>query len=258
MNFVDTHTHLYAEEFDTDRNEVIHRALENHVSTLLLPAIDSAYHEKLLCLVSGFPELCFPMMGLHPTSVKENFRDELVMVEKFLLNPNLKFYAVGEIGIDFYWDKSFEKEQKLVFVHQVEVALSLSLPLEIHTRNSMEVTLSLLEERKSPNLSGVFHCFSGNLDQAERAIALGFRLGIGGVVTYKNSGLQKVVENTGLEHLLLETDAPWLPPAPYRGKRNEPSYLPFIAKKIAEIKNIPLEEVAAITSENARTLFKLN
>lgn len=197
------------------------------------------------------------MMGLHPTSVKENYRDELNIVSGYLSNPELKFRAIGEVGIDLYWDKTFEAEQRMAFNFQLDLAITCNLPVVIHTRNSMDIALGMVEDRYNPKLRGVFHCFSGNREQAERAVSLGFMLGIGGVITYKNSGLQTVVEHTSLEHLLLETDAPWLPPVPHRGQRNEPSYIPFIARKIAEIKAVSLEEVAARTTENALRLFQV-
>jgi len=253
--FTDSHTHLYAEEFDGDRDAMMKRAEQNEVLHLLLPAIDSAYHEKMLKVTADFPHLCFPMMGLHPTSVKQNYRDELDIVSGYLSNPALKFWALGEIGIDLYWDKTFEAEQRIAFSDQLDLALEHDLPVVIHTRNSMDIVLEILESRNNRLIRGVFHCFSGNTEQAKRATGLGFMLGIGGVVTYKNSGLQAVVENIALEHLLLETDAPWLTPVPHRGQRNEPSYIPIIALKIAGIKAISLERVAEITTTNALRLF---
>jgi TatD DNase family protein len=255
--FSDSHTHLYAEEFDGDREAIMARAVQNHVMHLFLPAIDSLYHEKMLKVTNEYPHLCYPMMGLHPTSVKKNYQDEIGIVEGYLSNPELKFYAIGEAGIDLYWDKTHEPEQRLAFSLQLDLALRYDLPIVIHTRNSMEVALDMLEERKNPLIRGVFHCFSGDTEHAKRAIKLGFKLGIGGVVTYKNSGLQTVVKDTGLEHLLLETDAPWLPPVPYRGQRNESSYIPLIAQKIAEIKSVSLEKVAEVTTANARKLFRI-
>ncbi len=253
--FSDSHTHLYAEEFDGDREAIMVRAEQNNVLHLFLPAIDSLYHEKMLKVAREYPHLCYPMMGLHPTSVKKNYQDEIGIVESYLSNPELKFYAIGEAGIDLYWDKTHETEQRLAFSLQLDLALRYDLPIVIHTRNSMEVALNMLEERKNPRIRGVFHCFSGDTEHAKRAIKLGFTLGIGGVVTYKNSGLRTVVKDTGLEHLLLETDAPWLPPVPHRGHRNEPSYIPLIAQKIAEIKNVSLENVAEVTTANAMNLF---
>jgi len=255
--FIDTHTHIYSEEFDADREMAISRAGQAGVDCFLLPAIDSQYHERLLHTVSGFPHLCYPMMGLHPTSVKADFQNELAIVENYLERPDLRFYAVGEIGIDLYWDKTYEAEQKNAFRKQLNLAVTHHLPVVIHTRNSMDMALEILEKENNPGLRGVFHCFSGNQEQARRAINLGFLLGIGGVITYKNSGLQKVVEMTNPEHLVLETDAPWLPPVPHRGERNEPSYISLIAQKMAEIKKITLDQVAEITTQNARTIFHI-
>jgi len=255
--FTDTHAHLYSEEFDPDRSQMIQRALHDGVSRLFLPAIDSQYHEKMFQVAAAFPGICYPMMGLHPTSVKADYRKELDMVEGYLSDPGLNCYAIGEVGIDLYWDKTFEKEQVLAFNHLMDLALQYRLPLVIHTRNSMEEALALIGKRNNPEIHGVFHCFSGNTGQAQRVTGLGFLLGIGGVLTYKNSGLQKVVEDTALEYLLLETDAPYLPPVPYRGQRNEPSYIPLIAKKIAEIKQKSLEEIASVTTKNALSLFNV-
>ena len=257
MVFIDTHTHLYAEEFDGDRPEVIRRAAEQGVAGLLFPAIDSKYHLRMLQLAAAFPGLCYPMMGLHPTSVREDFQKELDIVSDYLEDPAYRFVAIGEIGIDLYWDKTFEEAQKKAFSMQLDLATHYDLPVVVHTRNSMDIALGMIAERQDPRIRGVFHCFSGNTEQARRAISLGFMLGIGGVITYKNSGLQTVVENTGLEHLLLETDAPYLPPVPYRGQRNESSYLPLIARKIAELKNTEPEEVETATSNNAKRLFAI-
>ncbi len=257
MVFTDSHTHLYAEEFTDDLDAMMQRASEQKVSHMFLPAIDSAYHEKMLRVAMRFPDVCYPMMGLHPTSVKDDYQDELDIISDYLANASLKFHAIGEIGIDLYWDKTYEKEQVRAFNLQLDLAVKYDLPAVIHTRNSMDLALGIVEERRDPRLRGVFHCFSGNVKQAEKAIALGFMLGIGGVVTYKNSGLQVVVENTPLDCLLLETDAPWLPPVPYRGQRNEPSYIPIIAQKIAEIKSVSLAEVAERTTRNALSLFKV-
>jgi TatD DNase family protein len=257
MVFTDSHTHLYADEFLPDLGAMMQRAEENGVLNLFLPAIDAMYHERMLKVANDFPHLCYPMMGLHPTSVKANWKEEVDIVAGYLANPGLKFHAIGEVGIDLYWDKTFEAEQRLAFSRQIDLALEYDLPVVIHTRNSMDIALGMIGERQEPKLHGVFHCFSGNTDQANRAIGLGFMLGIGGVVTYKNSGLQQVVENCSLSHILLETDAPWLPPVPHRGQRNEPSYIPVIAQKIAEIKNVSIEEVANMTTANARRLFGL-
>ncbi len=257
MNFTDTHTHLYAEEFDADRAEMIARAGQKGLTRLLLPAIDSLYHNKMMDVMAAFPGLCHAMMGLHPTSVKADFRKELDIVEKHLSDPDHHYCAIGEMGLDYYWDRTFEKEQVKAFEYQLDLALHYHLPLVIHTRNSMKEALEIIGKRNNPELRGVFHCFSGDTEQAQRAVKYGFMIGIGGVVTYKNSGLQKVVAETPLENILLETDAPWLPPVPHRGQRNESSYIPLIAMKIAEIKQLTLEEVAAITTKNALSLFRV-
>ncbi len=258
MIFTDTHAHLYSEEFNDDRTAVVQRAIDAGVPYMLLPGIDSSFVDGMLALCSQFPLNCFPMMGLHPTSVKESYQEELDNLYAQLQKHAGSIRAIGEIGIDLYWDKTYQAEQEEAFRIQLQWSKEYKLPVVIHTRNSFDLTVGILEEMKDPALKGVFHCFGGNIAQAERAIALGFKLGIGGVVTYKNSGLQQVVEATGVRHLLLETDAPYLTPAPHRGKRNESSYIPIIAQKIAEIKNLPVEEIAGITTENALSLFNIS
>jgi TatD DNase family protein len=212
----------------------------------------------MLALADTFPGHCFPMMGLHPTSVKGNYREELAIVVRELANPSKRFFAVGEVGIDFYWSKEFERFQLSAFSFQLDLAVKYDLPVVIHTRNSFDVAADIIEQKKDSAIRGIFHCFGGSVKQAEKAIALGFKLGIGGIITYKNSGLQKVVDLVGLEHLVLETDAPFLPPVPYRGQRNESKYIPVIAQKIAEIKGTSIDEVAQITTSNALKLFKFN
>ncbi len=258
MKFIDTHTHLYAEEFDPDREAVIQHAVNKGVERLLLPAIDRSYYERMMSLPDLHKEVCFPMIGLHPTSVKANFREEIDFVKENLEKRREKFYGIGEIGIDLYWDKTFEKEQISAFSDQLDLAIEFRLPVAIHTRNSFDIAMKLILQKNNPELKGVFHCFSGSVEQAQQATALGFMLGIGGIITYKNSGVQKVVETTGLAYLVLETDAPYLPPVPYRGQRNESAYIPIIAGKIAEIKQITIEEVAETTTRNTVTLFKIN
>jgi len=258
MNFIDTHTHLYAEEFDPDRDAVIQNAVGKGVTRLLIPAIDRSYYERMMSVAGRHSEHCFPMIGLHPTSVKANFHEELDFIKEMLEKNREKFYGIGEIGIDLYWDKTFVDEQTSAFNYQLDLAIEYQLPVVIHTRNSFEIAIKVIREKNSPELKGVFHCFSGSVEQAQQAMELGFMLGIGGIITYKNSGLQKVVEVTGLTHLLLETDAPYLPPAPYRGQRNESAYIPVIAEKVAEIKNVSINEIAEITTLNALTLFKID
>jgi TatD DNase family protein len=254
MIFTDTHTHLYLNAFDGDRETVVKNAIEQNITYMLLPNIDSASVTGLLALCISFPENCFPMMGLHPTSVKENYKEELKQVSDWF--DKQKFYAVGEIGIDLYWDKTFMKEQEQAFRFQIELAHEKNLPIVIHSRDSFDTIFNILEDYRKLGLQGVFHCFTGTIQQAKRAIGMGFLLGIGGVVTFKNSGLDKVVENIGMENIILETDAPFLAPMPFRGKRNESAYINLVAGKIAEIKNIELAEIADITTRNANRLFK--
>ena len=255
MIFSDTHTHLYSDEFSSDLDLLISEAKAKGVQRFFLPNIDSTSVEGLTLLAEKYPEHCFPMMGLHPCSVKENWREELDCVEKLL--DERRYVAVGEIGMDLFWDKTFVKEQEMVFVRQVELANHYKLPLSIHSRESFEEIYKLLLGTKKEIPCGVFHCFTGNAEQAQRAIDLGFYLGIGGVVTFKNSGLDKVIAGIPLQHLVLETDAPYLAPAPYRGKRNLPEYIIKVAEKIAEIKSVSLEEVAKVTTENSRIIFGL-
>ena len=257
MIFVDTHTHLYLDDFDPDRDNVIRNAVQKGVKYLFLPNIDSGSIEGMLNLTGKFPEYCFPMIGLHPTSVKANYKEELDIIEMELNNKTRKYYAVGEIGIDLYWSKEFETGQLSAFGYQLDLAVQYDLPVVIHTRNSFDIAIEAIKEKKDPAIYGIFHCFGGNADQAQNAIDLGFKLGIGGILTYKNSGLQKIVERFGMEHFVLETDAPFLPPVPYRGQRNESAYIPVIAAKIAEIKQIDVAEVAAVTTKNALALFKI-
>ena len=254
MFLTDTHTHLYLKEFNDDRREIIERALEQDVKAMLLPNIDSSSINDMLKLSKQFPNNCFPMMGLHPTSVKENYLEELDQVEFWLAKE--KFYAIGEIGIDLYWDKTFQKDQEIAFTKQIELAKKYQLPIVIHMRDSFDEVYEIVKKYTSPELTGVFHCFTGTIEQAKKIIELNFLLGIGGVVTFKNSSLDKVVEKVDIKYLLLETDAPFLTPMPFRGKRNESAYTRLVARKIAEIKNISLEEVAEITTSNAKQLFK--
>lgn len=254
--FIDTHTHIYAEQFDTDRSEAIKRAVNDGIKSLLLPAIDKSTQNSLLDCVRSFPENCFPMTGLHPTSVKENYLDELDFVKNELKNN--KYHGIGETGLDYYWDITYIKEQEIALRVQIELALEYSLPIVLHSRKSLNELFNIIREYKNTELTGVFHCFPGNIIEAQKAIDFGFYLGIGGVVTYKNSDMAEVVKNVSLNNIILETDSPYLSPVPYRGKRNESLYIKNIAEKIAEIKNITLNEVAEITTENAKQLFKLS
>jgi TatD DNase family protein len=254
MILTDTHTHLYAEEFNDDIDQVLVRAKSNHVSRLFLPNIDSASIAPMLQLEQNHPDYVFCMMGLHPCSVKENYKQELELVSTWLAKRH--FVAVGEIGIDLYWDKTFEKEQIEAFVFQIELALKYDLPIVIHTRNSFEQTLDIVKQHYKPGLRGIFHCFSGNLQQARQVIDLGgFKLGIGGVLTFKNSGLQEVVKHLELKDLVLETDSPYLAPVPHRGKRNESAYVFQVAQKLASIFNLSVEQVAEVTTQNSKEIF---
>ena len=257
MNFIDTHAHLYSNKFKDDRNDVINNAIQSGVIKIFLPNISSKYTYSMLDLCKKFPKICFPMMGLHPCDVKiESIEKELLHVEEMLKKE--KFIAVGEIGLDLYWDKSTLDIQKEAFRFQIELAKKHKLPIAIHVRDSFTEAIEIVEELNDENLSGVFHCFTGDNEQANRVIDLqNFFLGIGGVLTFKNSGLDKTISKIDIKHLLLETDAPYLTPSPYRGKRNESKYIVNIAEKLAEIKGISINEVGEITTKNARNLFKL-
>ncbi len=256
MILTDSHAHLYLEQFDPDRHDVIRHAIEQDIRYMILPNIDKDSILPMLELVREFPGNCFPMMGLHPTSVKGDYAEQLEVVKEWLKKE--KFHAIGEMGIDLYWDRTYFAEQQEAFRIQAGLALEYDLPLVIHSRNSFDEIFQLLKEVHQPGLRGVFHCFTGNLSQAEHIINMGFLLGIGGVLTYKNSGLAEVLEKVALENLLLETDAPFLAPVPYRGKRNESAYILDIAVKLAETKGVTLEEVARLTTRNALNLFKIN
>jgi len=255
MNFIDTHTHLYLEEFNSDRFEVVQNAIDAGITKLLHPNIDSNSIDSMMNLVQQFPKNCFPMIGLHPGSVNQNYLEELSIIEQQLNTHN--FIAVGEIGIDLYWDKTYKEEQIKAFQYQINLAQNYQLPIIIHSRNAFDEIFDVLENNANKDYKGIFHCFSGSVEQANRAIDLGFLLGIGGVVTYKNSGLDKVVQSVDLNKLVLETDSPYLTPVPFRGKRNESKYIINIAEKIATLKNTDLLTVAEITSNNANNLFKI-
>lgn len=251
--YTDSHTHLYLDAFSGDRDAMIKRALDKGVSRMFLPNIDSASIPSMLDLADRYPDHCYPMMGLHPTSVKENYRDELITIENYLDRPDIK--AVGETGIDLYWDKTFLREQEEAFETHIGWAKELNKPLVIHARNSFTEIFRVLDRSGAEGLSGVFHSFTGSLDELKKALSYGFMIGINGIVTFKNSNLQGVVKYIPLDRLLLETDAPFLAPMPYRGRRNESSYLPEIAIKVSEIYNLTQEEIARITSHNAQILF---
>lgn len=253
MFFIDTHTHLYLDAFDNDRHEAVERAIQKGVKYMLLPNIDSTSIEPMHELCKTFPVNCFPMMGLHPTSVKENWKEELQTVESKLREGN--YYAVGEVGLDFYWDMTYRRQQETVLRRHIELAIELGLPLVIHSRKSIDEIVTIIKEMKTPELKGVFHCFSGSPEQAQRIRELDFKLGIGGVVTFKNSKLGATIREIGIRHLVLETDSPFISPVPYRGKRNESAYVPLIAAHIAENFGISINEVAEITTENALRIF---
>jgi TatD DNase family protein len=255
MTIIDTHAHLYAEEFQDDIDLVIDRAQKAGVSKMYLPAIDSSETESMLALEQKFPGVCIAMMGLHPCYVKENVAAELAHVKTWL--DKRDFVAIGEIGLDFYWDKTFTNQQYEAFDTQMQWALDLKRPIVIHTRNAMQETINRVKPFAQKGLKGIFHCFSGSAESAKQIIDLGFLLGIGGVITYKNAGLPEVLEMVGLEHLVLETDAPYLTPVPFRGKRNESSYLTYIISKLSEVKAVSELEVAAITTANAQKIFHL-
>ena len=257
MKFIDTHSHLYSSQFDHDRTQVVNNAIANGVSTILLPNISSKYTKRMLALCAEFPKNCYPMMGLHPCDLNEgNIKAELEHVEEELAKGG--YIAVGEIGIDLYWDKTKLNIQKEAFIQQIELAKKYKLPIAIHVRDSFTEAIEIIENLNDENLRGVFHCFTGNIDDAKRVINLGgFYLGIGGVLTFKNSGLDKNIVAINLKYLILETDAPYLAPAPNRGKRNESKYLVNIAEKLAEIYNIDIKKIAEITTANAKHLFKI-
>ena len=255
MQFIDTHAHVYSEELLPDLNQVMANAIGSGVNKIFMPAIDSHTLEAMLSVERAFPENCFAMMGLHPCYVKENVQAELDIVADQL--SKRKFPAIGEIGLDFYWDKTFVSQQQLAFNTQMQWALDYSLPIVIHTRNAMGETIEAVKPFAKKGLRGIFHCFSGSKESAEQIIGMGFHLGLGGVLTYKNAGVAEAIKDIPMEWLVLETDAPYLSPVPYRGKTNEPSYMIQVAMKLAEIKNLPLHEIASITTNNAEKLFGL-
>lgn len=252
MYLIDTHAHIYLQEFDSDRDDCIKRALEAGVDAILMPAIDSTTHDAMLLTESTYTQ-CLAMIGLHPCSVNETFEKELAIVREYL--QRRKFCAIGEIGLDFYWDKTYTDQQFQCFHAQIEMALQYDIPIAIHSRNATDECIEVI--RQYPALKGVFHCFSGTYEQAVSLMDTHFMMGIGGVATFKNGGLDKILEKTGIERVILETDAPYLAPVPFRGKRNEPAYTRLVAEKLADITGLSLDQVAEITTENARQLFKL-
>ena len=255
MIFTDTHTHLYSEEFNGDRSEMIARALEAQVKHLFVPAIDSSYTKNMYAIEQQYPENVHIMMGLHPCYVKpDTYKHELALVKDELARRN--FAAVGEIGVDMYWDKSTLAIQQEAFQTQIQWAKEYGLPINIHCRDAFDEVFEVLEKEKDEKLYGIFHCFTGDFAQAEKAISYGMKLGIGGVVTFKNGKIDRFLQQIPLEHMVLETDAPYLAPAPYRGKRNESSYVVLVAEKLAALYGISIEEVAKITTQNAKNVYK--
>ncbi|MCP4314119.1 MAG: TatD family hydrolase [Bacteroidetes bacterium] len=252
--YTDSHTHLYLEAFSDDRDDMVKRALDAGITKMLLPNIDSSTTEAMFNMAGDYPGICLPMMGLHPTSVKENYREELAAIEEQLNRPGV--VAIGETGIDLYWDKTFIREQEFVFKAQIQWAKDLGLPLVIHARDSFQEIFRMLDETGTDRLEGVFHSFTGGASELKKALSYDFMIGINGIVTFKNSGLWEVVKDIPYDRLLLETDSPFLAPAPFRGRRNESSYLVHVATRVAEIYNLTIEELGDITTRNALGLFQ--
>jgi len=250
---IDTHSHIYSTDFLHDLDEVIQRAYSNDVRKIILPNIDSSSVKNLLNLVDTYPHICIPLMGLHPTSVNHDYQEELQVVEYWV--KKRKFYGIGEIGIDLYWDKSFLDEQTHAFRFQLDLARQNKLPVVIHVRDSFDEVYQVITEMNDDNLTGIFHSFSGTLEQAQMVVDLGFKIGVNGIVTFKKSGLDDVIRQIDPSHLVIETDSPYLTPAPFRGKRNESSYLVYIAQKIADLHRMTVGDIAKITTENARKIF---
>lgn len=255
MKLIDTHTHLYTEAFDDDRNEAVRTAITRGVDSFFIPAIDSSYIEAMKSLEAAFPQHIYLMAGLHPTHVKENYKEELQRVAHELATH--KYYGVGETGMDLYWDTTFIKEQKEAFAFQIALCKKYDLPLIIHCRDAFAEVFDVLSSEVSETINGIFHCFTGSVEDAEKAIGFGLRLGIGGVVTFKNGKIDRFLRDIPMEHIVLETDAPYLAPVPYRGKRNESAYLPLVAEKVASLYNVAVEEVASVTTANALEVFRL-
>lgn len=253
MILTDTHAHLYSSQFDEDRAAMMQRAMDSGVKRFFIPAIDASYFDNMIAFEKAYPDNAFLMMGLHPTSVKENVDEELAFVRDWI--DKRAFYAIGEIGIDLYWDRTYLEQQKHAFKTQIQWAKEKKLPIVIHCRDSFDEIFEVLESENDQDLYGIFHCFTGSLEQAKKAISFNMKLGIGGVVTFKNGKIDRFLNEIPLEHIVLETDAPYLSPTPYRGKRNESAYLSLIAQKLAEIYNCSVEEIAKITTKNATDVF---
>lgn len=255
MIITDTHAHLYSEAFDDDRSDMIERALKENVKRFFIPAIDSTYTEAMLQLEKEYPDNVFLMMGLHPTHVKENYKEELKHVEEMLTQR--QFYAIGEIGIDLYWDKSTLSIQQEAFRHQIKLAKQYKLPIVIHCREAFDEIFEVLDKEKDDDLYGIFHCFAGNIEQAHQAISYNMKLGIGGVATFKNGKIDQFLNQIDLKHIVLETDSPYLAPVPYRGKRNESAYITKVLEKLAIIYGVTVEEIASVTTQNSKDIFKI-
>ena len=255
MIITDTHTHLYSDAFDADRNTVINTAIELGVSRFFIPAIDSSYTQSMLDLEKDYPEHIFLMMGLHPTHVKDNFKDELSHVEEMLAARH--FYAVGEIGIDLYWDKTTLAIQKEAFKSQIRLAKKYKLPIVIHCREAFDEIFDVLEEEKGEGLFGIFHCFTGTLEQAKKAISYNMKLGIGGVATFKNGKIDQFLNQIDIKHIVLETDSPYLAPVPFRGKRNESAYIINVLEKLSDIYNLSVNDLAEVTTKNSKDVFNI-
>jgi TatD DNase family protein len=256
MNFIDTHAHLYLKEFDTDRDQMIQRAVDSNVEKIILPNIDLESLAAVLDVHARYPKICYPAIGLHPCDVKENYHEILSIMEKQIADS--KYVAIGETGTDAYWDKTYWNEQLQAFSIQLEWSKDTSKPIIIHSRETIDENIDWVKKHQDGRLSGIFHCFTGTVNQAKEIIELGFYLGIGGVLTYKKSDLKEVLTEVGIEKLVLETDAPFLTPVPHRGKRNESAYIPIIANTLSEIFQLSMDEVANITSSNAMKIFQLN
>lgn len=255
MIITDTHTHLYSEAFEEDRSIMIERAINLGVSRFFIPAIDSSYTNAMLQLETDFPKNVFLMTGLHPTSVKENFQEELAHVDDMLAKR--QFYAIGEIGIDLYWDTTTLEIQKKAFKHQIQLAKKYKLPIVIHCRDAFDEIFEVLKTERSDDLFGIFHCFTGTLEQAKRAISFNMKLGIGGVVTFKNGKIDQFINQIDLKHIVLETDSPYLAPKPYRGKRNESAYIIQVLEKLSELYGLSQEKIAEITTQNSKDVFNI-
>lgn len=253
--FIDSHSHIYSEQFFDDKDEMLLKANDAGVGVILMPAIDSETHERMFSFEKEKKVKCLSMMGLHPCSVKENFEDELNQIKKYL--SERKFVAIGETGLDFYWDLSFKDAQYQAFEQQILWAIHYNIPIVIHSRNSTRECMDVVSKYIDKGLKGVFHCFGGSIEEANEIMEMGFYLGIGGVLTFKKSGLDEVIKKVGISRVILETDAPYLAPTPYRGKRNEPAYIPLIAQKLADTVQLSISEIEKITTENTQKLFGL-